>query len=70
MEHWRAIDAHNGGAGRLKMGPWRVFKPVVADSHQFDEEQDPDPNPQKSRIRIQIRIRVKGGFRIRIEMTR
>jgi hypothetical protein len=25
-----------------------VYRPVVADSHHFDEEQDPDPDPQKS----------------------
>ncbi len=27
----------------LAMKVWRVFRPVVADSHHFDEEQDPDP---------------------------
>ncbi len=26
------------------MKPWRVSRPVVADSHLFDEEQDPDPH--------------------------
>jgi hypothetical protein len=26
------------------MKPWRVYRPVVADSHHFDEEQDPDPH--------------------------
>jgi hypothetical protein len=30
-------------ASRLKMEPWMGYKPVVADSHPFDEEQDPDP---------------------------
>jgi hypothetical protein len=29
-------------SGGSKIGPWRVLRPVVADSHQFDEEQDPD----------------------------
>jgi hypothetical protein len=24
----------------LKLEPWRVYRPVVADSHHFDEEQD------------------------------
>jgi hypothetical protein len=24
-------------AWRLKMEPWRVYRPVVTDSHQFDE---------------------------------
>jgi hypothetical protein len=30
---------------RLKMEPWRVCRPVVADSQHIDEEQDPDPDP-------------------------
>jgi hypothetical protein len=25
------------------MEPWRLCRPVVADSHHFDEEQDPNP---------------------------
>jgi hypothetical protein len=30
-------------AWRLKMEPWRVYRPVaVADFYHFDEEQDPD----------------------------
>ncbi len=29
---------------RLKMEAWRAFRPVVADSHHLDEEQDPDPH--------------------------
>jgi hypothetical protein len=32
----------------LKMEPWRVCRPVVADSHHFYEEQDPDPDPRQS----------------------
>ncbi len=28
----------------LKLEPWRVYRPVVTDSHHFDEEQDPDPD--------------------------
>jgi hypothetical protein len=31
-------------AWRFKMEPWRLCKPVVADSDPFDEEQDPDPH--------------------------
>jgi hypothetical protein len=27
------------------MEPRRVCRPLVADSHPFDEEQDPDPVP-------------------------
>jgi hypothetical protein len=30
---------------RLKMEPWRVYRPMVADSHPFDE--DPDPHYTK-----------------------
>ncbi len=26
------------------MRPWRVYRPVVTDSHYFVEEQDPDPH--------------------------
>ncbi len=26
------------------MKPWRVYRPAVADSYHFDEEQDPDPH--------------------------
>jgi hypothetical protein len=31
-------------AWRLNMEPRRVYRPVVADSHHFDEEQDPYPH--------------------------
>jgi hypothetical protein len=31
-------------AWRLKTEPLRVWKPVVADFHHYDEEQDPDPD--------------------------
>jgi hypothetical protein len=27
---------------RLKMEPWVVYRPVVAQSHYYDEDQDPD----------------------------
>jgi hypothetical protein len=30
-------------AWRLKMKPWRVYRPVVIHFRHFDEEQDPDP---------------------------
>ncbi len=43
MEPWRALYAPNRGM-RLKMEPRRVCRPVVADLHHFDEEQDPDPH--------------------------
>jgi hypothetical protein len=32
-------------ACKLKMELWRVYRPVVADSHHSDEEQDPYPDP-------------------------
>jgi hypothetical protein len=31
-------------AWRLKMEPWRFYRPVVADSHYFEEELDLDPH--------------------------
>jgi hypothetical protein len=31
-------------AWRLKMEPWMVCRPVVADSHHSDEKQDPNPH--------------------------
>jgi hypothetical protein len=31
-------------AWRLTNEPWRACRPVVADLHHFDEEQDPDPD--------------------------
>jgi hypothetical protein len=40
-------------AWRLKIGPWRVYWPVDADSHHFEEELDKD-----RAIRIRIRIKV------------
>jgi hypothetical protein len=60
-------------AWRLKMEPWRVYKPEVADSH-FDKVQDPDPHQSWIRISIKvkswirIRIKVKSWIRICINM--
>jgi hypothetical protein len=49
-----ASEAENGAvegrglltieAWKLKMEPWRVCRPVIANSHHFDEEQDTDPH--------------------------
>jgi hypothetical protein len=36
------------GPWTLTMETWRVFRPVVADSHHFDEEQDPGPDTSES----------------------
>jgi hypothetical protein len=44
IELWRAVDAHIGDV-EIQMEPWSVCRPVVADSHHFDEEQDLDPDP-------------------------
>jgi hypothetical protein len=41
MEPRRALDAHKK-PWRLKMEHWRVFRPAVADSRNYDE--DPDPH--------------------------
>jgi hypothetical protein len=38
MEPWRLTKK----AWRPEMKPGRDYRPVVADSHHFDEEQDPD----------------------------
>jgi hypothetical protein len=35
-------------AWRLKTEPWMIYRPAVADSHHFDDEQDPDPDPHLS----------------------
>ncbi len=46
----------------LKMEPWRVCMPVVADLQHFDEEQDldldPDPHQSEGRIRIKAKGRI------------
>jgi hypothetical protein len=42
MELWRAQDAHAMEAWRLKMEPWWMCRPLIADSHHFNEEQDSD----------------------------
>jgi hypothetical protein len=38
------------------MEPWRVCRPVIADSDHYDEEQDPDRNEVNSGIRIRIKV--------------
>ncbi len=42
------------------MKPWSLCRPVVADWHSFDEEQDPKPD----------RIEVKNSIRIHIKVLR
>jgi hypothetical protein len=53
---------------RLKMESWRVCKTVVADSQDFDEEQDPDQDPHQSDKsdpdplqNVRIKVRKKGS---------
>ncbi len=43
------MDAHNGGL-EDKTEHWRFCRPVVADSHHFDEEQDPDLSALKLKL--------------------
>jgi hypothetical protein len=31
-------------AWKLKIEPWKVYRPMVADSHDLEEELDPDPH--------------------------
>jgi hypothetical protein len=37
------VDAQNGGL-ETKMWPWSVCRPLIADSHHFDEEQESGPH--------------------------
>jgi hypothetical protein len=46
MEPQRAVDPDaQNEVWRLKIETLRVCRPVVADSHHLDEEQDPDLDP-------------------------
>jgi hypothetical protein len=72
LEPWRAVDAPNGDV------EWRVTRPVVADSHHFDEDPDPhqggksNPDPQQSEKldTYRMRIKMKTGIRNRINVMR
>ncbi len=55
VESLRGSKSSRGGpwtltmeAWKLKIEPWRVCRPLVADSYHFDEELDPDPDPHWS----------------------
>jgi hypothetical protein len=50
------------------MEPWRVDRPVVADSHQFDGQKDPDPEPLQSEKSHPERLKIKVKRRNRIRM--
>ncbi len=38
--------------------PWRVGRPLMADWHPFDDEQDPNLDPHQSKNGIRIHIKV------------
>jgi hypothetical protein len=59
--------AKNEGVDAQK-GAKRVCRPMNADSHHFDEEQDPDI--MKSQVRIRIKVKRDIRIRIRIKMMR
>ncbi len=42
IEPWRAMVVHIGGVTGPNVA-LEVFRPMIADLHPFDEEQDPDP---------------------------
>jgi hypothetical protein len=54
IQNSEALEAQNRAAERpwtltmesrrLKLEPSRVYRPLGADSHRFDDEQDPDPH--------------------------
>jgi hypothetical protein len=53
---------------RLEIGFWRVCRPAVANSPNFDEEQDPDRIRIKAKNWIRLRISIKGKSWIRISI--
>ncbi len=64
-EAWRAVEL-TMEAWELKMEPWRVCMPEVADLHHFDKIRI----KVISWIRIRIRIKVKRRIWIRIKEIR
>jgi hypothetical protein len=65
MEIWRAVDAHNGGIESQNEAV-EDCRPVLAESHNLNTEQDPDPDPHQGESRIRIRIKVRKGIRIKV----
>jgi hypothetical protein len=39
----RIMDRSQMEAMRLQLEQWRVCRPVVSDSHHFEEDSEPDP---------------------------
>ncbi len=61
-ESWIRIcnKSQNSEDLQIKIEPWRVYRPDVADFHHLDEEQDPDG--------IWLRITVKSCIQNRIKV--
>jgi hypothetical protein len=57
--------ANGGMEAQLKMNPWRVCRPMVADSYHFGEQQDLDRIRIKGKSLIRICVTVKSWTRIR-----
>jgi hypothetical protein len=65
LEPRGAIDVQNRDVeAQNNAEPWRVFRPMVAYSHHFDEEQDPDSHQSGKSDPDPIRMKVKRGIRI------
>jgi hypothetical protein len=47
-------------AERLKLEPCQICRPVVTDSHHFDEEQHPDPHLSE-KSDLDLRLNEKRG---------
>jgi hypothetical protein len=63
------VDAHNGCV-EAQMEPWKVCKPVAADSPHFDEEQETDPFQSEKLDPDPDLFKVKRWIRIRLEVMR
>ncbi len=46
---WKGPWTLAAEAWRLNMMPWRVCRPVFADSHHIEEKQDPNSDPHLSK---------------------
>ncbi len=71
MESRRAVDAHKWSRLGFKMEPWRVRRPLVADSHHFDEDRDPHKSEKSNwKVGSGSRSRSKRESWIRIRIKR
>jgi hypothetical protein len=62
----RALESNPGWCAQCSRGG--VCRPVVADSHHFDEEQDPNTLKVVSRIRIIIKVKSRIWIRIKVKI--